>query len=66
MQHRYQIIQADWTITVNPGFEVLRDFAVVVEDNRIQMLIANDEIAELPCYQEAEIIRLAGCALLPG
>ena len=66
MQHRYQIIQADWTITVNPGFEVLRDFAVVVEDNRIQMLIANDEIAELPCYQEAEIIRLPGCALLPG
>jgi 5-methylthioadenosine/S-adenosylhomocysteine deaminase len=66
MQHRYQIIQADWTITVNPDFEVLRDFAVVVEDNRIQMLIANDEIAELPCYQEAEIIRLPGSALLPG
>jgi len=66
MQHRYQIIQADWTITVNPDFEVLRDFAVVVEDNRIQMLIANDEITELPCYQEAEIIQLPGCALLPG
>ncbi len=66
MQHRYQIIQADWTVTVNPDFEVLRDFAVVVEDNRILMLIANDEIAELPCYAEAEIIRLPGCALLPG
>ena len=66
MQHRYQIIQADWTVTVNPDFEVLRDFAVVVEDNRIHMLIANDEIAELPCYPEAEIIRLPGCALMPG
>lgn len=66
MQHRYQIIQADWTVTVNPDFEILRDFAVVVEDNRIHMLIANDEIAELPCYPEAEIIRLPGCALLPG
>lgn len=66
MPHRYQIIQADWTLTVNPAFEVLRDFAVVVEDNRIQMLIANDEIAELPCYPDAEIIRLPGCALMPG
>ena len=66
MQHRYQIIQADWTITVNSDFEVLRDFAVVLEDNRIQTLIANDEIAELDCYQSAEIVRLPGCALMPG
>ena len=66
MQHRYQIIQADWTITVNPDFEVLRDFAVVLEDNRIQTLIANDEIAELDCYQQAEIVHLPGCALMPG
>ena len=66
MQHRYQIIQADWTVTVNAEFEVLRDFAVVVEDNRIQSLIASDAVAELPCYEQAEIIRLPGCALLPG
>ncbi len=51
MQRRYQIIQADWTITVNPDFEVLRDFAVVLEDNRIQTLIASDEISELACYE---------------
>ena len=66
MQHRYQIIQPDWTVTVNAGFEVLRDFAVVVEDNRIQMLIANDAVSELPCYSQAEIIRLPGCVLMPG
>ncbi|MDH3390011.1 MAG: TRZ/ATZ family hydrolase, partial [Gammaproteobacteria bacterium] len=66
MQHRYQIIQPGWTITVNSGFEVLRDFAVVVEDNRIQTLIANDAVAELPCYEQAEIIRLPDCALMPG
>jgi len=66
MQHQYQIIQADWTVTVNAEFEVLRDFAVVVEDNHIQALIASDEVGELPCYEQAEIIRLPGCALLPG
>lgn len=66
MLHRYQIIQAEWTVTVNPNFEVLRDFAVVIENDRIQTLIANDEIAELPCFPEAEVIRLPGCALLPG
>ncbi|MDH3218957.1 MAG: TRZ/ATZ family hydrolase [Gammaproteobacteria bacterium] len=66
MQHRYQIIQPGWTITVNSGFEVLRDFAVVLEDNRIQTLIANDAVTELPCYEQAEIIRLPNCALMPG
>jgi len=66
MPHRYQIIQAEWTVTVNPNFEVLRDFAVVIENDRIQTLIANDEIAELPCFPAAEVIRLPGCALLPG
>jgi len=66
MQARYQIIQADWTVTVNSDFEVLRDFAVVIEDNRIQTLIGNDEITELPCYPQAEVIRLPGCALMPG
>ncbi|TNF86815.1 MAG: TRZ/ATZ family hydrolase [Gammaproteobacteria bacterium] len=66
MQHRYQIIQADWTVTVNADFEVLHDFSVVVEDNRIQTLIANDQVMELPCYTQAEIISLPGCALMPG
>lgn len=66
MQARYQIIQADWTVTVNADFEVLRDYAVVLEDNRIQTLIAADEITELACYAQAEIVRLPGCVLMPG
>ena len=66
MQHRYQIIQADWTVTVNADFEVLSDFAVVVEDNRIRELLAADEVEQLDCYARAEKIRLPGCALLPG
>lgn len=66
MQHRYQIIQADWTVTVNPQFEILRDYAVLVEDNRIRELIAGDDVGELDCLASAEVFRLPGCALLPG
>jgi 5-methylthioadenosine/S-adenosylhomocysteine deaminase len=66
MSRRYQILQPDWTITVNPAFEVLPGYAVVIEDNRIQALIAQDEVTELGCYDTAEIIDLPGCALLPG
>jgi 5-methylthioadenosine/S-adenosylhomocysteine deaminase len=66
MQHRYQIIQPDWIVTVNSDFEVLQDFAVLIEDNLIHSLVPNDEIADLDCYAQAEIIPLPNCTLLPG
>ena len=66
MQHRYQIVQPEWIVTVNSDFEVLQDFAVLIEDNLIHSLVPNDEIADLDCYAQAEIIPLPGCALLPG
>jgi 5-methylthioadenosine/S-adenosylhomocysteine deaminase len=66
MQHRYQIVQPEWIVTVNSDFEVLRGFAVLIEDNLIHSLVPNDEIAELDCYAQAEIIPLPNCALLPG
>ena len=66
MQHRYQILQADWTVTVDAAFSVLRDCAVVIEDNRIHSLVESDTVAELDCYAQAEVVRLPGCALLPG
>lgn len=66
MKHRYQILQPDWIITVNSDFEVLRDTAVVIEDNCIQTLIGNDEVSELACYQQAEITDLPGRVLMPG
>ena len=66
MQHRYQILQPDWIVTVNSSFEVLQDYAVVIEDNRILSLTSIDEIIDLPFYQQAELVRLPDCALLPG
>jgi 5-methylthioadenosine/S-adenosylhomocysteine deaminase len=66
MQHRYQIVQPDWIVTVNSDFEVLQDFAVLIEDNLIHSLVPNDEIVDLDCYAQAEIVPLPNCALLPG
>ncbi len=66
MQHRYQVIYPGWIVTVNPDFEVLRDFAVVIEDNRIHSLIPTDSLDELPFSEQAEIYHLPDCALMPG
>jgi 5-methylthioadenosine/S-adenosylhomocysteine deaminase len=66
MQHRYQILKPDWIVTVNADFEVLQDYAVVIEDNRIQSLAGIDEIQQLPCFAEAQIIDLPGRVLMPG
>jgi 5-methylthioadenosine/S-adenosylhomocysteine deaminase len=66
MPHRYQILKPEWIITVNPDFEVLEDYAVVIEDNRILSLTAVDEIRDLPCYPQAQVVELPGRALMPG
>ena len=66
MTHRFQILCPDWIITVNSDFEILHDTAVVVEDNLIRDIIAADEIDELDCHAQAEIIELPGHVLLPG
>ena len=42
MPHRYQILKPEWIITVNPDFEVLEDYAVVIEDNRIRTGLFQD------------------------
>jgi 5-methylthioadenosine/S-adenosylhomocysteine deaminase len=66
MQQRYQILKPDWIVTVNADFEVLREYAVVIADNRIQSLTNVDEISQLPCYEQAQIVDLPGRVLLPG
>lgn len=66
MQHHYQILKPDWIITVNADFEVLQDYVVVIEDNHIQSLASLDEIQQLPCYPQAQVIDLPGRVLMPG
>ena len=66
MQHDYQILIPGWIVTVNSDFEVLRDYAVVIEDNRIHSLTSIDEVRQLPCYAQAQVIDLPDHVLLPG
>ena len=66
MQHDYQILKPGWIVTVNSDFEVLHDYAVVIEDNRIHSLTSIDEIRQLACYAQAQVIDLPDHALLPG
>jgi len=61
MQRHYQILKPDWIITVNADFEVLQDYAVLIEDNRIQSLVSVDELQQLPCFAQAQIIELRPC-----
>jgi 5-methylthioadenosine/S-adenosylhomocysteine deaminase len=61
-----QILKPDWIITVNSDFEVLQDYAVIIEGNRISSLTSVDEIRDLPCYADAQIVDLPGRALMPG
>ena len=66
MQHHYQILNPDWIVTVNADFEVLQDFSVLIEDNIIRDIVARDEITDLDCFAQAEIVELTGCTLMPG
>jgi 5-methylthioadenosine/S-adenosylhomocysteine deaminase len=66
MQHDYQILKPGWIVTVNSDFEVLRDYAVVIEDNRIHSLTSIDEVRQLPFHDQAQVIELPDHALLPG
>ena len=61
-----QILKPDWIVTVNPDFEVLEGFAVVIQGNRIHSLTSVDELEQLPEYADADIVELPGRVLMPG
>ena len=66
MNHHYQILKPEWLLTVNPSFEVLRDYAVVIRDSYIQNLLPATEVHQQEEYRDAEIIELAHHVLMPG
>ncbi len=66
MKKKYQILLPDWTLTVNAEFEILRDYAVVIEQDRIHGLLPADDIHELDYYHDANIIDLPNHILMPG
>jgi 5-methylthioadenosine/S-adenosylhomocysteine deaminase len=66
MSHHYQILKPEWLLTVNPSFEVLRDYAVVIKDSYIQNLLPATEVQQEEEYRDAEVIELAHQVLMPG
>jgi 5-methylthioadenosine/S-adenosylhomocysteine deaminase len=66
MNHRYQILKPEWLLTVNPSFEVLHDYAVVIKDSYIENLLPATEVQQEEEYRDAEVIELAHQVLMPG
>ena len=66
MNHRYEILKREWLLTVNPSFEVLHDYAVVIKDSYIETLLPATEVQQEEEYRDAEVIELAHQVLMPG
>jgi len=66
MKVNYQILLPEWMITVNSEFEILSDYALVIEDDRVHSLLPAADIRELPFYDQAEVFDLPNHVLMPG
>ena len=66
MSRKYQVLLPKWLVTVNQNFEVLTDYALVIEDDRIKCLLPVAEIDEDEQYRQAEVIDLPDHVLMPG
>jgi len=66
MKSKYTILKPKWLLTVNPEFEVLSDYAVVIKDDRIESLLPAAEVHQQDELSDAETIELADHALMPG
>ncbi|MGK0397894.1 MAG: 5-methylthioadenosine/S-adenosylhomocysteine deaminase [Gammaproteobacteria bacterium] len=64
--HLYQILVPEWIVTVNPTFEVLTDFALVIKANKIHSIVAANELGDLDFFDQAKLYELPGQALMPG
>lgn len=66
MSNLYQILLPEWIVTVNPAFEVLTDYALVIKANKIHSLVLTNELKELDYLDQAKVYQLPGQALMPG
>jgi len=66
MNNQYLILKPKWLLTVNPAFEVLEDYAVVIKGSCIRSLLPAAEVHEQDEYRDADIIELPDHVLMPG
>ena len=66
MNSGYRILKPKWLLTVNPKFELLTDYAVIIKSDRIENLLPVAEVRQQAQYREAETIDLPDQVLMPG
>jgi 5-methylthioadenosine/S-adenosylhomocysteine deaminase len=66
MNRKCQILIPRWLLTVNQDFEVLSDYAIIIEDNCIRDILPAAEVSQDPQYAQAEVIDLPDHILMPG
>ena len=66
MKSKYTILKPKWLLTVNPEFEVLSDYAVIIKDDRIENLLPTAEVHQQDEFSDAEMIELEHHVLMPG
>lgn len=66
MNSQYQVLLPKWIITVNPSFEVLADYALIIKGSRIHSLLPANELQIHESYPGAKITPLSDHILMPG
>jgi 5-methylthioadenosine/S-adenosylhomocysteine deaminase len=66
MNKNTTILLPKWILTINPNFELLEDYALVIEADRISNLIPADEVNEHEVYRQASLVELEGQLIMPG
>ena len=65
MQKHFKIIKARWLATVNSQFQLLEDYAVIVENERIAAIMPQTDL-ETDSYPGAQVFELNDHVLMPG
>jgi 5-methylthioadenosine/S-adenosylhomocysteine deaminase len=66
MNSTMRILKPKWLLTVNPDFELLSDYAVVIKGDRIDGLLPVEDLQEQDEYRNVENIELNDHVLMPG
>ncbi|MFT5504912.1 MAG: 5-methylthioadenosine/S-adenosylhomocysteine deaminase [Gammaproteobacteria bacterium] len=66
MNKNTTILLPKWIMTVNPTFELLEDYALVIESDRISDLIPANELNEHEVHHQPNVVKLEGQMIMPG
>ncbi len=64
--NKITIIKPQWLLPVDQSFRLLKNTALIIEQDKIITLTPFDELTKLPGYASADIIELKNHCLMPG